>query len=172
MLKRRIDPRGTEIEIFVPEDQAERDLLAGIVNHHIPERYNVMAAEPALACPDGVHGGDECGVKWPEYVAFGLILSRASRVSMYSADENDGLMGLYFRAYVTTDPEERIQVDLVIEDNNQKHLEAICGIVYKKKPSGRSWTAYVALGFPAEFMVSVNEGLDSDLEKRTEWVQI
>ena len=166
MLKRRIDPRGTEIEIFVPEDQAERDLLAGIVNHHIPERYNVLAAEPEA------FSHQQQTKHLPEYIAFGLILSRASQTSIYRADEYDGLMGVYFRAYVTTDPEERIQVDLVIEDNNQKHLEAICEIVNKKKPSGRTWTVEVALCAPAEFMFSVNEGLDSDPEKRTEWVQI
>ena len=182
MLKRRIDPRGTEIEIFVPEDQAERDLLAGIVNHHIPERYNVLAAEPEA------FSHQQQTKHLPEYIAFGLILSRASQTSIYRADEYDGLMGVYFRAYVTTDPEERIQIDLVIEDNNEAHLEAICEIVNKKKPSvaaidigppdmphmpaDHSWTVEEALKQPGIFMWSVNGALNQDPKKRTEWVQI
>ncbi len=107
MLKRRIDPRGTEIEIFVPEDQAERDLLAGIVNHHIPERYGTLAVERMVKVVDLLGAGPndppvECQDPWPEYVAFGLILSKAHMRGLFHTPEMDGvpedlgLMGLYF----------------------------------------------------------------------------
>lgn len=192
MLKRRIKPRGDEIEIFVPEDQAERDLLAGIVNHHIPERYNVMAVEVCEQCGwtglytshDPVTLGaifdtdcekcDGSGEEWPEYVAFGLMLTEARMSGTYEGDAIGirGLMGLYFRAYVTTDPESRILIDLVIEDNDKKHLEAICEMVNSKHPFDRTWAADGVLSLPAKFMFSVNEGMNADPDKRTEWVQI
>ncbi len=165
MLKRKIEPRGDEIEIFVPEDQKERDLLAGIVNRLLIENYCVLAAKTKQVAEEET--------VWPEYVAFGMILTRARQVGLYTADPIDpGLMGLYFRAYVTTDSEgERVLIDLVMEDNNEKHLDAICELVVKKKPSAY-WTTHLALDWPAKFMWEVNEAMTQEPDKRTLWVTV
>ncbi len=161
--------------IFVPEDQEERDLLAALVRKHIPERYNTLADEPKYT-------KDTVELEWPDHIKFGLILTRALMGSLYGVDQpiEEFLMGLYFRAYVTTDPERRIDIKLFVEDNKQKHLEALCDNVNKRLtdstpvvgPRPGAWTTELALRFPNLFMWSVAEALDEDPKQRMEWLVI
>lgn len=167
-------PHGNDT-IFVPEDQEEHDLIAALVRKHIPERYNTLAAEPLLHTDGGIPEQT-----WPEFVAFGLMMTRARMVGIYGTPRGTpdepvvfGLMGLYFRAYVTTDPERRIDIKLFVEDNDEKHLEAICEFVSKHGPErAHAWTPDEAVNMPCPFMFYVAEALDEDPKKRMDWLVI
>lgn len=163
------EPHGSDT-IFVPEDQEERDLLAALVRKHIPERYNTLADEPLLHTDGGIPQQT-----WPEFVAFGLMMSEARMTTMYEGDPIGvrGLMGLYFRAYVTTDPERRIDIKLFVEDNDEKHLEVICEFVNKHGPErAHDWTLTMVLSTPCPFMFYVAEALDEDPKQRMEWLVV
>lgn len=166
MHKKRIG----KVEIFAPKDPKERDLLAGIVNHFIPPRYNIL-----------IETGDVL-----DHTKFGFIMTLASMKRLFDVDEEPlkGLMALYFRGYVTTNPEHRIYPRFHIEDNNEQHMEKICALVNSHQgdiddkqlpymPPGHTWNIAEVAKKPHIFMWAANCVFLSEFRSnRIAWVVI